>query len=53
MPAKGRGMIAGSATRDLLELAGITDVNAKILSGSKNKLNIGKATIKALKTLKN
>jgi small subunit ribosomal protein S5 len=53
MPAKGRGMIAGSAVRDLLELAGITDVNAKILSGSKNKLNIGKATIKALKSLKN
>jgi small subunit ribosomal protein S5 len=53
IPAKGRGMIAGSAVRDLLELAGITDVNAKILSGSKNKLNIGKATIKALKSLKN
>ena len=53
MPAKGRGLIAGSAVRDLLELAGITDVNAKILSGSKNKLNIGKATIKALENLKN
>lgn len=52
MPAKGRGMIAGSAVRDLLELAGITDVNAKIISGSKNKLNIAKATIQALKTLK-
>ncbi len=53
IPAKGRGMIAGSATRDLLELAGITDVNAKILSGSKNKLNIARATIKALSSLKN
>jgi small subunit ribosomal protein S5 len=53
MPAKGRGMIAGSALRDLLELAGITDVNAKVLSGSKNKLNIAKATVEALKTLKN
>lgn len=53
MPAKGRGLIAGSAVRDLLELGGITDVNAKIISGSKNKLNIGKATIKALESLKN
>ena len=52
MPAKGRGMIAGSAVRDLLELAGITDVNAKIVSGSKNKLNIARATIKALDSLK-
>ncbi len=53
MPANGRGMIAGSAVRDVLELAGITDVNAKILSGSKNKLNIAKASVEALKTLKN
>lgn len=53
MPAKGRGMIAGSALRDVLELAGVIDINAKILSGSKNKLNIARATIKALRTLKN
>ncbi len=48
MPAPRRGMIAGSALRSVLELAGIRDVNAKILSGSKNKLNIARATIKAL-----
>lgn len=53
MPAKGRGVIAGSAVKDVIELAGITDVNAKILSGSKNKLNIAKATVAALDTLKN
>jgi small subunit ribosomal protein S5 len=53
MPAKGRGMIAGSALRDILELAGISDINAKIVSGSKNKINIARAAIKALKTLKN
>ena len=41
-------MIAGSAVRNALVLAGITDVNAKILSGSKNKLNMARATIKAL-----
>lgn len=52
MPAPGRGTIAGSAVRDVLELAGIKDVNAKIFSGSKNKLNIARATIKALAALK-
>lgn len=51
-PAPRKGLIAGSAVRSVLELAGITDVNAKILSGSKNKLNIAQATIKALSTLK-
>jgi len=52
MPAKGRGIIAGSAVRDIIILAGLKDINAKILSGSKNKLNIAQATIKALVTLK-
>lgn len=52
MPAKGRGIIAGSAVRDIIILAGLKDVNAKILSGSKNKLNIAQATIKALSSLK-
>lgn len=50
-PAKNKGLIAGSAARSVLELAGITDVNAKILSGSKNKLNIARATIAALAPL--
>ena len=47
-PAQGRGLVAGSAVRSVLELAGITDVNAKVLSPSKNKLNIARATIQAL-----
>lgn len=51
MPAPARGLIAGSAVRNALALAGITDVNAKILSGSKNKLNMARATIKALEML--
>ncbi len=51
-PAPRRGNIAGSAVRDILALAGIRDVNAKIFSGSKNKLNIARATIEALKKLK-
>ena len=51
-PAEGRGVIAGSAVRDIFELAGITDVSAKIISPSKNKLNIARATILALSQLK-
>jgi small subunit ribosomal protein S5 len=52
MPAKGRGVVAGSAVRDIIILAGLKDINGKILSGSKNKLNIAQATIKALSSLK-
>lgn len=52
MPAPRRGVIAGSALRSILELAGLHDINGKILSGSKNKLNIARATIEALKQLK-
>ncbi len=51
-PAAEKGLIAGSAVRSVLELAGITDVNAKIRSGSKNKLNIAQATIQALSSFK-
>jgi len=52
MPAPRRGNIAGSAVRSVLGLAGLKDINAKILSGSKNKLNIARATIDALRMLK-
>lgn len=48
MPAPGRGIVAGSAVRTVLDLAGITDVGSKIFSGSKNKLNIARAAVKAL-----
>ncbi len=50
-PALGRGLIAGSAVRNVLELAGIKDVNAKVTSPSKNKLNIARAALKALATV--
>ncbi len=50
-PNHGRGMVAGSAIRDLLVLAGVHDISAKVLTGSKNKLNIGRAVLKALATL--
>lgn len=48
MPAKGRGVVAGSAVRNVIELAGLKDVGGKILSGSKNKLNIARAAVQAL-----
>jgi small subunit ribosomal protein S5 len=51
-PAPERGIVAGSSAKTVLELAGVKDVTAKILSGSKNKLNIARATIDALVTLK-
>ena len=48
---KGSGIIAGGAVRQVLELAGVSNVVAKIL-GSKNKINNVKATLEALKRLK-
>jgi small subunit ribosomal protein S5 len=48
LPAAGRGLVAGSSVRTVLELAGIKDVTAKVFSRSKNKLNNAQATIKAL-----
>jgi small subunit ribosomal protein S5 len=51
-PSVGRGLVAGSAIREVLELAGISDINAKILSGSKNKLNMARAAIDALKKVR-
>ncbi len=52
MPSPGRGLVAGSTLRNVLEFAGIKDVSAKILSRSKNRLNNARATIKALESLK-
>jgi small subunit ribosomal protein S5 len=51
MPARGRGVVAGSAVRNVIELAGIKDICAKLLSGSKNKLNIARVTVRALSKL--
>lgn len=51
-PAKGKGIIAGSSVRDVIELAGLKDVSGKLRSPSKNKLNAARATIKALHSLK-
>lgn len=51
-PAPGRGLVAGSAVRVVLAIAGLHDVNAKIVSRSKDKLNIARAAILALSSLK-
>ncbi len=52
VPSPGRGLVAGSAMRVVLEHAGVTDVIAKILSRSKNKLSIARATVMALESLR-
>jgi small subunit ribosomal protein S5 len=52
MPAPGRGLVAGSSVRTVLELAGITNVTAKVLSRSKNKLNNARAAVQALRNLR-
>jgi len=52
MPAHGRGLVAGSSVRPVLELAGITNIVGKMHSGSKNGLNNARAAIQALKKLK-
>lgn len=48
MPNRGRGVVVGSAMRVMIELAGITDITGKVISGSKDKLTIARATMKAL-----
>ncbi len=52
IPSPGRGVVAGSAMRVVLEHAGVTNVIAKIQTRTKNKLTIARATIAALKQLK-
>ena len=52
LPARGRGIVAGSSVRNVLELGGVTEVTAKIFSRSKNQLNNARAAINALETLK-
>ncbi|MEK7132784.1 MAG: 30S ribosomal protein S5 [Patescibacteria group bacterium] len=47
-PSPGRGLVAGSSVRAVLELAGVSDVTAKLLSRSKNPINNARAAMTAL-----
>ena len=47
-PSPGRGLVAGSSVRSVLEMAGVSDVTAKLLSRSKNPINNARAAIAAL-----
>lgn len=49
-PSAGRGLVAGSSVRTVLELAGVSDVTAKLLSRSKNPINNARAAMEALKS---
>jgi len=52
-PAKaGKGLVAGGAARAVLSLAGVENASVKTLSPTKNKINIARATIEALRSLK-
>lgn len=49
-PSPGRGLVAGSSVRTVLELAGVSDVTAKLLSRSKNPINNARAALAALRS---
>lgn len=49
---KGRGLVAGGVVRLICQLAGIQNISSKLLSKTRNKINIAKATILALQKLK-
>ena len=51
MPARGKGILAGGSVRTVLELAGLREIGAKLLSRSKNGANNAYVAIKALKQL--
>lgn len=47
----GTGLVAGSAVRSVLEIAGYHDIISKSL-GARTKINMARATIKALQSIK-
>ena len=49
--APGTGVIAGGAVRNILELAGVSDVLSKVI-GSRTSVNVVYATLKALQEMR-
>ena len=49
---EGNGVKAGGPVRAVAKLAGIENVTAKLISRTKNKINIAKAALKALQQLR-
>lgn len=52
MPNRGKGLVSGSTVRDMLILAGLKNITAKLHSGSKNKLNNARVAYAALYQLR-
>lgn len=50
-PSPGKGLVAGSSVRTVLEIGGVSDVTAKILSRSHNPINNARAAIEALRKI--
>jgi small subunit ribosomal protein S5 len=48
----GSGLVAGGVVRTILNLAGVQNTSAKILSHTKNKINNARAVMEALKKLR-
>ena len=48
----GSGVKAGGPVRVIAKLGGVTNITAKLIERTNNKLNIARATIEALKTLR-
>jgi len=49
---RGNGLKAGGPVRAVISLAGIEDLTGKLLKRTRNKINIARATVEALKKLK-
>lgn len=49
---KGNGLKAGGSVRAVVSLAGIENISSKLLTRTKNKINIARAAISALSKLK-
>lgn len=50
---EGHGLVAGSSVRVVLDLAGVKNASAKILSRTKNKISNAWAAVEALKKIRN